>query len=239
MIPPTSIDGTDITGATIDGTDVTEITVDGTKVFPDFPKVVDDFESGNLNAYTNTSNFSVTSNTVIQGSNSLELNNPNSNFDMFSDPGDGLANYPQKGDKFSVLIYDEGDGTPIFLFGWDGANQDGYFIFHSVTTEETGIIRVDSGSATQLFRQSASISANEWYEYEIQWHDGSGSLSDNTIQLTIFDIDSNLNRTGQVLTTSVSDGTYATNKGIGFGDGNSAPTTTAFIDNYVILGEVD
>jgi len=33
MMPPTSIDGTDITGATIDGTDVTEITVDGDTVF--------------------------------------------------------------------------------------------------------------------------------------------------------------------------------------------------------------
>jgi len=32
-MPPTSIDGTDITGATIDGTDVTEITVDGDTVF--------------------------------------------------------------------------------------------------------------------------------------------------------------------------------------------------------------
>jgi len=34
---PTSIDGTDITGATIDGTDVTEITVDGVPVFTAFP----------------------------------------------------------------------------------------------------------------------------------------------------------------------------------------------------------
>jgi hypothetical protein len=33
MMPPTEIDGTDITGATIDGTDVTEITVDGQTVF--------------------------------------------------------------------------------------------------------------------------------------------------------------------------------------------------------------
>jgi len=40
---PTSIDGTDITGATIDGTDVTEITVDGQTVFsaaPDAPVAV-------------------------------------------------------------------------------------------------------------------------------------------------------------------------------------------------------
>jgi len=44
MIPPTSIDGTDITGATIDGTDVQEITVDGQTVFtavPDLPASAD------------------------------------------------------------------------------------------------------------------------------------------------------------------------------------------------------
>jgi len=34
---PTSIDGTDITGATIDGTDVQEITVDGDTVFTAAP----------------------------------------------------------------------------------------------------------------------------------------------------------------------------------------------------------
>ena len=39
MIPPTSIDGTDITGATIDGTDVQEITVDGDVVFSAEPQV--------------------------------------------------------------------------------------------------------------------------------------------------------------------------------------------------------
>jgi hypothetical protein len=39
MIPPTSIDGTDITGATIDGTDVQEITVDGDVVFSAGPTV--------------------------------------------------------------------------------------------------------------------------------------------------------------------------------------------------------
>jgi hypothetical protein len=39
--PPTSIDGTDITGATIDGTDVQEITVDGQTVFTAGPDVPD------------------------------------------------------------------------------------------------------------------------------------------------------------------------------------------------------
>jgi len=40
MIPPTSIDGTDITGATIDSTDVQEITVDGDVVFSAAPPVL-------------------------------------------------------------------------------------------------------------------------------------------------------------------------------------------------------
>jgi len=38
-MPPTSIDGTDITGATIDGTDVQEITVDGDTVFTAGPPI--------------------------------------------------------------------------------------------------------------------------------------------------------------------------------------------------------
>jgi len=48
MIPPTSIDGTDITGATIDGTDVTEITVDGQTVFTAGPSIPD---SADLHAH--------------------------------------------------------------------------------------------------------------------------------------------------------------------------------------------
>jgi len=56
---PTSIDGTDITGATIDGTDVTEITVDGQSVFsggiPD---------SGDLHAQYDWSNNSTTTSSV-------------------------------------------------------------------------------------------------------------------------------------------------------------------------------
>jgi len=49
---PTSIDGTDITGATIDGTDVTEITVDGQTVFTSISGltnyIFDDFNDNDL-----------------------------------------------------------------------------------------------------------------------------------------------------------------------------------------------
>jgi len=242
MMPPTSIDGTDITGATIDGTDVQEITVDGQTVFtaaPDFPLIVDDFESGNLNAYTNTSNFSISSSTVVQGSFSLELNNPVDNFDMFSEPGDGLANYPEKGQKFSALAFEGNSTLPAFLFGVDGSNSNGYLVLHFSTSDQARLYRIDGGSRTLLLSQSVAMNNNQWYEHEIQWHDGSGSLPDNTIELSVFEIDSSLNRTSQIFNDNIVDSTYATNKGIGFADLVSSPSGNGFFDNYVILGQVD
>jgi len=58
MMPPTSIDGTDITGATIDGTDVQEITVDGQTVFSATPDFLDNFETQPVGPYaTNSSSL--------------------------------------------------------------------------------------------------------------------------------------------------------------------------------------
>jgi len=77
MMPPTSIDGTDITGATIDGTDVTEITVDGQTVFtagPDIPDNAIYYEGEqvfsitggwNEGADNNTNNFALNSNHIL------------------------------------------------------------------------------------------------------------------------------------------------------------------------------
>jgi len=79
MTPPISIDGTDITGATIDGTDVQEITVDGDVVFSAFPSnVFEDFESGNVNDWTDTNTpISITTN-AINGNFSGTLSGQNS-----------------------------------------------------------------------------------------------------------------------------------------------------------------
>ena len=242
MIPPTSIDGTDITGATIDDTDVQEITVDGDVVFsagPDFPLVVDDFESGNLNDYTNTSGFTISSSIVAEGSNSLELQNPANSFDMFSDFGDGLNAYPQKGQKFSVLMYDSDVTVPNVQFGADGGNEDGYTIADSRFGGNTILRRLDSGNSTNLLILNTSLNDSEFYEFEVQWHDGSGSAPDNTIELTVFEIDSNLNRINTIDNGSVVDSTYSSNRGVGFGDAAGNPSGDGRIDNYKIIGPVD
>jgi len=70
MMPPTSIDGTDIAGATIDGQDVEEITVDGQTVFTAAPQIgttvsrpPDDSSFGNSKEGGNV----VNPNTALQG----------------------------------------------------------------------------------------------------------------------------------------------------------------------------
>jgi hypothetical protein len=87
--PPTSIDGTDITGATIDGQEVQEITVDGQTVFTsDLTRVIemiDDFEDNDTTTLStdwdgwNTNNFgsgtswTAQNSTVINGNFSGEF----------------------------------------------------------------------------------------------------------------------------------------------------------------------
>jgi len=75
MIPPTSIDGTDITGATIDGTDVQEITVDGQTVFTAISpfSYFDDFDTNTFSDYEiydgtsiDDSNFTIASSELRQ-----------------------------------------------------------------------------------------------------------------------------------------------------------------------------
>jgi len=88
---PTSIDGTDITGATIDGTDVTEITVDGAAVGSFALVVTGNFDlmtsSGTLPAYPDVGDtfsiFQTGQDTTfhpvyIDGNNNIQLsvNNP-------------------------------------------------------------------------------------------------------------------------------------------------------------------
>jgi len=133
MIPPTSIDGTDITGATIDGQDVQEITVDGDTVFTaaDFYG----FEDGTFQGWTaqvdendGNQSFSVGSDIdTPTGSNSLN----------FFDNGNGdlavVMESPESYDSYNITFkaYSEtnGDnqsfGMSIFDTVPDGTNYHG------------------------------------------------------------------------------------------------------------------
>jgi len=94
MIPPTSIDGTDITGATIDGTDVQEITVDGDVVFTSGFSYFDDFDTNTLSDYTiHETNLGVSKNFTISGSELIQPDNNGYFFVYYDVSSEGLTDF--------------------------------------------------------------------------------------------------------------------------------------------------
>jgi len=119
MMPPTSIDGTDITGATIDGTDVQEITVDGQTVFTAGPTIIDDFESQSLSDYDNLSGFSINTANPINGTASLEIPSSGTNSCLTN----SKPNIPTLGDSFSVLVKASNWSNGQVYICFDAAND--------------------------------------------------------------------------------------------------------------------
>jgi len=169
MIPPTSIDGTDITGATIDGTDVTEITVDGQTVFTAAPPA-------NLVSRWTFDNADTSGNTAIDvvGNNDATINGATTGV-----PGDINEAYRFSGSNedviatvnidsfteytFSVRVKttQSGNSPQAFLPGWVlmGTGEDAGFgetyLYHQdagAPTPGAAAIRVgDGSSAVEVF----------------------------------------------------------------------------------------
>jgi len=208
---PTSIDGTDITGATIDGTDVTEITVDGQTVFTaEQILIVDDFNSQDLSPYFgNTGAFTFDSGTVFEGSHALRDDVRNNSIASTS----GLANYPLRGDTIEVFMQSSGGGGNDFgtfqLFNDDHlrASMSGYHFTPAspdAASFSFAIERYDNGSATTL----ASVPAPGWNMGEWYRHEVVTTATDLTY--TMYDLNDNV-----VQSVSATDSTYS-QQGIGF-----------------------
>jgi len=166
MIPPTSIDGTDITGATIDGQDVEEITVDGQTVFTaGVPGLIDNFEDGNFNEYTGqTSSYSIINSGNLEGSRFLKYVSSGNDDEIFS--SSGLDNYPQLGDTFQFLFDTTSAGRGGFFFGDD---QNNFFevIQQTAFTNQTQFGFTINGSRTSL-NDTWSLPSSPT-RAEIQW----------------------------------------------------------------------
>jgi len=167
MMPPTSIDGTDITGATIDGTDVQEITVDGDSVFT-AKQVIDDFNDTDFSEYSgDTAQLSQSTTTFKEGSGSAEFFQPtNNNIKVTSTSG--LKNYPVAGDTFRYFVLLDTDATGSRVrheFGVQGSDQ--YRIeFRPGNDTITFGSSYDSGNNVVF---NTNINKNEWYEIEVDW----------------------------------------------------------------------
>ena len=185
--------------------------------------------------YSGDSDFSRSETVTLDGSYSLKLPY-DSGLRIYSLEGDGLNRYPVKGEVFSCYFYSTG-GKPIWLFGVDfDGGVDGYLAYNEPSDDNARIAKLAGDEFTELAASSVSYNENEWYESEIEWHDGSGSEPDNTIVYNLYEIDSELNRTDLLVTLSTTDSDFADNSGIGF---RTARSDDAFVDRYTVLGDVE
>jgi len=116
---PTSIDGTDITGATIDGQDVEEITVDGQTVFTSAPAAQQIFQpvSGDENAFSGEQDIAevVSKNLPGGGGNALRLFRNDGAFDSLADSG--LPNLPSAGMTIKSTVRIENNSDTVAHIG--------------------------------------------------------------------------------------------------------------------------
>jgi len=220
---PTSIDGTDITGATIDGTDVQEITVDGQTVFTAGPTIVDDFEDNNLNEYNFMVGPTPSVNSSIPKIGSFCLQQPSgSSFGKISSfPGDGLANYISPGNDFSYYVRTDGDIRATFAFNVDsdaGTAKTFNGMLITFVADQNFFGLFDEVGSTDDFA-SPSINQNQWYKVEVTNQSG--------------DVDVELYDGTSLLTTVSLNSTSPTGSGIGFISDNRNASANAFFDQII------
>jgi len=176
---PTSIDGTDITGATIDGTDVTEITVDGQTVFSAGPppSVIAQYEFEN-NGDTSTATDSIGSNNMTISGSGMSFDSNIVKVGSFSLGNDGSNPATESNNSLNIasdgtsneltiagFVYPDSTGR-AFLFGW--ANDNNNFLY--ATIDETGSNELDCylqilGTNTKI--TSGIVPSSQWYHIAV------------------------------------------------------------------------
>ena len=174
---PTSIDGTDITGATIDGTDVQEITVDGDVVFS-ATTIVDDFETQNLNIWSgDTGSYTIDTSTVKVGNASVRYASGGGNDRIGT--ATGIDRTPDAGDRHQVWMRPGNGGNSIqevhYASDSFAGRNDGYNVWIRADTNEFQLRVYQNGSGTLIASSSLSSIGSQWHLVEM-FHDTNGDF---------------------------------------------------------------
>jgi len=150
---PTSIDGTDITGATIDGTDVQEITVDGDVVFSAGPDIPD---AGDLRARYDFSLEDGTTPVTDQTGNGHNLSGTYSGVSTktingvqagYFDGNDLLqTTWPNVSEPYHIFVVGRFIGVEQDIM-FDGASSDEHFLEEKIPNE--GTWQISNGNRLQ------------------------------------------------------------------------------------------
>ena len=150
--------------------------------------VVDNFERGNLDPYIESGGGSFSVQQSIVWDDRFEsayalAGTHDDDHNIYSGVGDGLENYPERGDEIRLYTYiDDALGDSRFGFGFGassdpGASRDEGYIAYITTTEspqELFLRKEDSD-----LEQSGAISPpdEEWFEWRIEWTDPTITVS--------------------------------------------------------------
>jgi len=190
---------------------------------------IDYFEDGNLNNYEGDLDaYSITSNS-LSGQYSLHMD---------SDPRveilslSGLDNYPVKGDIVRYIARsDEGNGNIGAMIGADSGGH----VSGEINVRDNVLRLVERFGSPSPQEVSVSLSANQTYEGVLEWHDGSGSETEDTFVFTAYEWDGSRGAEVGGLSRQVS--AASGNSGVGF-VGYGTGTVSMRLDQFGIVGSV-
>ena len=164
------------------------------------------------------------------GSGDFALEHTGEEDDIVSEPGDGLPNYPEPGDKMRLLIRESSDrSVPHFLFSGNiNGSFDGYSVDFNPDTVSLG--RIDDFSdgdaifnrKTELDSESDSdITTETTFWVEIDTPSESGD-DEGDIEVRVYHYNDSDDEAGDlILTLSANDTNHQGGRGIGFATGSA------------------
>lgn len=157
---------------------------------------IDNFEDQSFANYSTTNSIGdfafETENTVSGSTAALQssLSSDGSGY-IISNPGDGLANYPARGDHIRGYLYSDPLGgvyQDVYFTHTDSSNYLMYEVEWS--NDRVQLVNTVAGSAgVPIDVRSAGISLGVWYQVDIYWHDGSGANADGDIRIVMTNMD--------------------------------------------------
>ncbi len=225
-----TIDGLEVKQITVDGAVVAEVTIDGAVAWAGYPKIVDDFEWGDLNSYTIfpvDGKVEIADTMVYEGNYALWVSD---NYRLFS--LNGLPNYPVRGNAFSCMFR---GGGGVVCFGVQNETGASSYVGYSVNGSHGPVrdfylsICKDGSTLANTDIPSGGGYAT-WHKVEVLWH------SDGTIVASVYDAsDGRLIAQASTVDVDYSDG------GVGFYGrawDKHYGAQGVYYDYYVIEGEL-
>lgn len=202
-----------------------------------------------------TDAWSITANNALTDS-SLKGNGTGDGSEtIYSEQNDGLGYYPEKGDIISAY-HRENNATDNRIragIGWaieqvSGTSLNGYGIDPQGDNNEINLVKYDNSSSIYDITRPLTIDVGsrdfrEWFEVEIEWHDGSGSESEDTFVINVYDIDSTGSppypRVSKIGSGKYQDSDYASNRGVSIRNHTTRQSERTCIDLFMKRGVVE